>query len=588
MKKLLKYLKKYRLECFLAPMFKMLEAIFELIVPMVVASIIDEGIKTGNTSFIRGKVILMTFLAVVGLIVAITAQYFSAKAATGFATELRYDLFRHILNLSNKETDAYGSSTMITRLTSDINQTQTGINMFLRLFLRSPFIVFGAMISAFLIDVRIAFIFLLMIAVLFLTVALIMKFNIPMLKNVQGALDRITLLSSENLSGNRVIRAFSLEKNEIDNYGKSVDEHVSRQIKAGHLSALMNPLTYVIVNTFIVILIYKGAIRVSLGELTQGEVVALYNYMSQILIELIKFANLIITINKAIASGNRIADILSVSSSIPVESLNEPVTEQINDSFDPQTGTGRDADNIIEFDHVSFRYNDGGDEALSDITFKVRRGQTVGIIGGTGSGKTSIINLIPRFYDVSSGAVKINGKDVRDIPVDKLRHGIGLVLQKAALFKGTIAENIRWGNDDATDSDVKEAIDLAAASDIVKSKGGIGAMIEQEGRNLSGGQKQRLTIARALVRKPDILILDDSSSALDYATDLRLRNNIRGLSNSPTVIIVSQRTSSIRYADNIIVMEDGKIAGTGTHDELMKDCEIYREIHLSQYEKEDA
>ncbi len=569
-------------------MFKMLEAIFELIVPMVVASIIDEGIKTGNTSFIRGKVILMTFLAVVGLIVAITAQYFSAKAATGFATELRYDLFRHILNLSNKETDAYGSSTMITRLTSDINQTQTGINMFLRLFLRSPFIVFGAMISAFLIDVRIAFIFLLMIAVLFLTVALIMKFNIPMLKNVQGALDRITLLSSENLSGNRVIRAFSLEKNEIDNYGKSVDEHVSRQIKAGHLSALMNPLTYVIVNTFIVILIYKGAIRVSLGELTQGEVVALYNYMSQILIELIKFANLIITINKAIASGNRIADILSVSSSIPVESLNEPVTEQINDSFDPQTGTGRDADNIIEFDHVSFRYNDGGDEALSDITFKVRRGQTVGIIGGTGSGKTSIINLIPRFYDVSSGAVKINGKDVRDIPVDKLRHGIGLVLQKAALFKGTIAENIRWGNDDATDSDVKEAIDLAAASDIVKSKGGIGAMIEQEGRNLSGGQKQRLTIARALVRKPDILILDDSSSALDYATDLRLRNNIRGLSNSPTVIIVSQRTSSIRYADNIIVMEDGKIAGTGTHDELMKDCEIYREIHLSQYEKEDA
>ncbi len=577
MKELTKYLKDYRAECFLAPLFKMLEAVFELLVPIVVASIIDVGIASDNTEYIIRKVILMAFLAVVGLTVAVTAQFFSARAATGFATELRHDLFRHILSFSHKETDELGSATMITRLTSDINQAQTGINMFLRLFLRSPFIVFGSMIAAFLIDPKVALLFLLMIVLLFLAVTVIMKTNIPMLKKVQGALDRITLLTGENLSGNRVIRAFCLEEDEIRNYSDSVNVHVNEQLRAGRLSGLLNPLTYVIVNVFIVLLIHTGAIRVKSGVLSQGEVVALYNYMSQILVELIKLANLIITINKALASANRIADVFKIKPSIPPENMTDGSAAGNIVSSDEY---------IAEYDHVSFRYTKNGDEALTDIDFKVKKGETVGIIGGTGSGKTSIINLLPRFYDVTEGSVRFRGMDVRDIPVDLLRSKIGIVLQKAVLFKGTIAENIRWGNAQASDEDVLQAIELAAADEVVKAKGGIDGMVEQEGRNLSGGQRQRLTIARALVRKPEILILDDSSSALDYATDLKLRTNIGKLSYKPAVFIISQRTSSIRNADKIIVMDDGKVAGMGTHEELLKNCSVYREIHESQFSDE--
>ncbi|MCR5734648.1 MAG: ABC transporter ATP-binding protein/permease [Lachnospiraceae bacterium] len=605
MKELLKYLKNYRAECFLAPLFKMLEAVFELLVPVVVASIIDVGIASDNTGFIIRKVMLMAFLAVVGLLVAVTAQYFSAKAATGFATGLRHDLFRHILNLSHKELDELGSSTMITRLTSDVNQAQTGVNMFLRLFLRSPFIVFGAMIAAFLIDAKVALLFLFMIVLLFIAVFVIMKTNIPMLKKVQAALDRITLLTGENLSGNRVIRAFCMEEDEIDNFTGSINSHVNEQVKAGRLSALLNPLTYVIVNVFIVLLIYTGAIKVSNGILTQGQVVALYNYMSQILVELIKLANLIITINKALASANRIADVFKIVPSVPVESLSEDshavsisATSQSNNEGKTAAQTirpedynntdGNTSEYLVEYDHVSFKYNENGDDAITDVDFKVKKGETIGIIGGTGSGKTSIINLLPRFYDVTEGSVRVGGKDVRDIPVDLLRSRIGIVLQKAALFKGTIAQNIRWGNTSASDEDVMKAIELAAADEVVASKGGIDAMVEQEGRNLSGGQRQRLTIARALVRKPEILIFDDSSSALDYATDLKLRTNLKSLDYDPAVFIVSQRTSSIRHADKIIVMDDGKVAGMGTHEELLKDCSVYREIHESQYEREGA
>ncbi|MCR4923993.1 MAG: ABC transporter ATP-binding protein/permease [Lachnospiraceae bacterium] len=584
MRNLLKYLKNYRLECVLAPLFKMLEAIFELIVPMVVASIIDQGIKNEDNAYIARKVMLMAFLAVVGLLVAVTAQYFSAKAATGFATELRADLFKHILNFSHKEADNLGTSTLITRLTSDVNQAQTGVNMFLRLFLRSPFIVFGAMIAAFLIDYKIAMIFLFMILILFLVVALIMKYNIPALKKAQEALDRITLLTSENLSGNRVIRAFCLEDIEIENYGENINEHVRRQKKAGHLSALLNPMTYVIVNIFIVLLIHVGAVKVQANELSSGEVVALYNYMSQILIELIKFANLIITINKALASANRISDVFASKSSIPVFGEDSKKKEESEEGRNALTeGEGYK----IEFDHVSFKYNENGDDALNDISFKVKKGETIGIIGGTGSGKTSIVNLIPRFYDVNGGRVLYDGINVNELPIKSLRSNVGIVLQKAALFKGSIRDNLKWGKEDASDEEIMEAVKLAQAEDVVASKGGIDGIIEQDGRNLSGGQKQRLTIARALVRKPEILIFDDSSSALDYATDLKLRKKLSELSYSPTVFMISQRTSSIKEANKIIVMDDGEIVGMGSHEELLLNCELYREIHESQYEKED-
>lgn len=573
MKDLLKYLEQFKKECVLAPLFKMLEAIFELFVPLVVAKIIDEGIGGGDFHKVVRYAGLMIVLGIVGLLSAVTAQYFSAKAATGFSKALRLDLFKHLLGLSHRELDGLGTSTMITRITSDVLQAQTGVNMFLRLFLRSPFIVFGAMIMAFTIDIRAALIFVMLIAVLFAVVGLIMKLNIPMLAKVQKRLDHITLLTRENLSGSRVIRAFCLEESEESRFRAENAEYLQTQIQAGHISALLNPLTYVIVNLAIILLIYTGAVRVQAGALTQGMVVALYNYMSQILVELVKFANLILTINKAIASGNRIADVFRIENSLP--DAGGVFGEELSET-------------AVEFDKVSFTYHEGGDEALTDVSFSAKRGATVGIIGGTGSGKSTLVGLICRFYDVNKGRVRVFGSDVRSLSIEALRDKIGIVPQKAVLFQGTIAENLRWGREDVSDAEMEEALALAVASDIVKVKGGLSAEVAQNGSNFSGGQKQRLTIARALVKKPEILILDDSSSALDFVTDLQLRTNIKNLSCKPTTFIVSQRTSTIRNADLILVMDDGLLVGKGTHEELLKTCEAYREIHESQFSKEEA
>lgn len=551
----------------LAPLFKMLEAVFELFVPLVVARIIDKGIGDGDRTVIVRCCIVMIILGLVGLISAVSAQYMAARAAVGFSTGLRHDLFRHIMSLSHKNIDELGTSTMITRMTADINQTQTGVNMFLRLFLRSPFIVFGAMIMAFTINVRAALIFVVVIVILFAVVGFVMYFNIPMLKRVQEQLDEVMLLTRENLVGARVIRAFTLEDKETDRYTKENEELLREQRRAGHLSASLNPMTYVLINMAIVVLIYVGALKVDAGILSKGQVVALYNYMSQILVELIKLANLIVLLNKAAASGDRIADVLLIVPDIAADdkmSLEAP-------------GEGA----FIKFDHVSFKYNDTGDEALSDIDFEVNKGETVGIIGGTGSGKTSVINLIPRFYDVSEGSVSVDGRDVKSLDLRSLRDRIGIVPQKAVLFKGTIAENLRWGNENASDEDLKEAVRLAVCEEVVDGKGGLEGIVEQGGRNLSGGQKQRLTIARALVRKPDILILDDSSSALDYATDRKLRENIKSIDYSPTVFIVAQRTSSVQNSDRIIVLDDGRVAAMGRHEELLESCDIYKEIYDS-------
>ncbi len=566
MRKLLKYLSSYKKECVLAPLFKMLEAVFELFVPLVVAAIIDRGIGGSDRAFIIKNAVIMICLGLVGLISAVSAQYMAARAATGFAAELRHDLFKHIMSLSYKNIDELGTSTMITRMTGDINQAQTGVNMFLRLFLRSPFIVFGAMIMAFTINVREAMIFLVVIIILFTTVGGIMYLNIPLLKRVQAGLDRITLLTRENLTGARVIRAFTMEDKEREGFTSAADSLFDGQIRAGHLSSALNPLTFVLINFAIILLIYTGALKVDGGILTKGEIIALYNYMSQILVELIKLANLIVLLNKAIASGDRIADVFEI---VP----------------DIQDGTAKEEsfgeDTVVTFDHVCFKYNESGDEALSDIDFSVKKGETIGIIGGTGSGKSSVVNLIPRFYDVTEGSVSVGGKDVRKQDIGSLRKRIGLVPQKAVLFKGTVADNLRWGNEDALDEELREAVKLAVCEEVVESKGGLDGFIEQNGSNLSGGQRQRLTIARALVRKPEILILDDSSSALDYATDLKLRRNIAGISYNPTVFIVSQRTSSVRNADRIIVLEDGCMVGYGKHDELLESCSVYREIHDS-------
>ncbi len=566
MRKLLKYLSSYRKECVLAPLFKMLEAIFELFVPLVVAAIIDRGIGGSDRAFIIRNAVIMVCLGLVGLISAVSAQYMAAKAATGFAAELRHDLFKHIMSLSYKNIDELGTSTMITRMTGDINQTQTGVNMFLRLFLRSPFIVFGAMIMAFTINVREAMIFLVVIIILFATVGGIMYFNIPLLKRVQAGLDRITLLTRENLSGARVIRAFTMEDKEREGFTSAADSLFDGQIVAGHLSSALNPLTFVLINFAIILLIYTGALKVDEGILSKGEIIALYNYMSQILVELIKLANLIVLLNKAIASGDRIADVFEIA-------------PDIKDGTAKEESSGDDT--VVTFDHVCFKYNESGDEALSDIDFSVKKGETIGIIGGTGSGKTSVVNLIPRFYDVTEGSVSVGGRDVRKQDIGSLRRRIGLVPQKAVLFKGTIADNLRWGNEEARDEELMEAVKLAVCEEVVESKGGLDGFIEQNGSNLSGGQRQRLTIARALVRKPEILILDDSSSALDYATDLKLRRNIAGISYNPTVFIVSQRTSSVRNADRIIVLEDGCMVGYGKHDDLLESCSVYREIHDS-------
>ena len=570
MKKLLKYLKNYKRECVLAPLFKMLEAIFELFVPIVVASIIDKGIGVGDRAHILRCCGVMITLGIVGLISAVSAQYMAAKAAVGFAAELKSDLFAHIMSLSYKNIDETGTSTMITRMTSDVNQAQTGVNMFLRLFLRSPFIVFGAMIMAFTIDANAAGIFLAVIAILFLAVGFTMHFNIPMLKKVQKRLDEITLLTRENLIGARVIRAFTMERRETENYTVTNNALLKEQRRAGHLSAMLNPVTFVLINMAVIILIYVGALKVDAGILTRGQVVALYNYMSQILVELIKLANLIVLLNKAIASGDRIYDVFLITPDI----VNAEQTKVVLSEDNTSDGAG-----FIKFEHVSLKYSETGDEALSDIDFSVNRGETVGIIGGTGSGKTSVINLIPRFYDVTGGRVVIGGRDVRELDLPSLRAVTGIVPQKAVLFKGTIAENLRWGNEDADDGELMKAVEAAVCKDVVEVKGGLDGAIEQNGRNLSGGQRQRLTIARALVKRPEILILDDSASALDFATDLKLRRNIADIDYKPTVFIVSQRTSAVQNADKIVVLDDGCMAGFGTHDELMQSCPVYREIY---------
>ncbi|NLK24083.1 MAG: ABC transporter ATP-binding protein [Clostridiales bacterium] len=573
MKKLLIYLNNYKKECVLAPLFKMLEASFELIVPLVIAAIIDTGIANDNKPYIIKMCFLLIVLGIVGLISSITAQYFSAKAAVGFATNLRHSLFKHLLGLSFSEIDTLGTSTMITRMTSDVNRAQTGVNMVLRLFLRSPFIVFGAMIMAFSIDFKSALIFLIAIIVLSIIIFGIMAINIPMLKGVQQSLDKVLQSTRENLTGVRVIRAFCMEDREINNYNNKINDLLHKQKSSGSISALMNPLTYVVINIAIARLIWVGALQVNSGLLTQGQVIALYNYMSQILVELIKLANLIVTVNKSLACANRIADVFSIKSSMNY-------VDKLNNIY------AKGQENSVEFRNVSLVYNNTKEEALTNISFTAKKGQTIGIIGGTGSGKSSLVNLIPRFYDVTSGEVLINGVNVKDYPLKELQKKVSIVMQKAVLFKGTIEENLKWGKKYATLNDMNEAIKVAQAEDIINKKGGLNYKISEGGKNLSGGQRQRMTIARALIKKSEILILDDSASALDFATDARLRKAIKNLKYNVTVFIVSQRASSIQYADKIVVLDDGKIEAIGTHSELLKNSEVYKEIYYSQTKKE--
>lgn len=576
MKKLLIYLRDYKKESVLGPLFKLLEASFELIVPLVVASMIDVGIANHDRGYILRMCLIMAALGLIGLICAVTAQYFAAKAAVGFATKLRHGLFSHIQSLSFSQMDKEGTSTLITRMTSDINQVQSGVNLVLRLFLRSPFIVFGAMIMAFTVDVKAALIFVVVIPILSVIVFGIMLISIPMFKKVQGGLDKVLGITRENLTGVRVIRAFGEEEHEILKFDEETDRLKHLQEVAGRISALMNPLTYVVINGGLIVLIYTGALQVEAGILTQGQVVALVNYMSQILVELVKLANLIITVTKAFACGNRIQSIFEIPAGME--------TATLTNTSSPATERG-----TVEFDHVSLRYYEGGEQALTDIHFKAKKGATIGVIGGTGSGKSSLVNLIPRFYDVEKGSVKVDGRDVREYPLALLRDKIGVVMQKAVLFKGTIRENLLWGNENASDEDLWEAIKAAQAEEFVLQKRDkLDEMIEQEGRNLSGGQKQRLSIARALVKKPEILILDDSSSALDYATDAALRKSIKDLPGEITVFIVSQRASSMLHADTIIVLDDGDVAGMGTHEELLKGCEVYQEIYYSQFERKEG
>ena len=538
------------------------------------AAIIDRGITVSDRPYIFKMGGVLVLLAAVGLTCSITAQYFAAKAAVGFATKLRYSLFSHIETLSFSEMDTVGSSTLITRITSDINQVQSGVNMVLRLFLRSPFIVFGAMIMAFTVNVKAALVFVVTIPLLSVVVFSVMLASIPLFKKVQSGLDQVLGHTRENLEGARVIRAFNKEEDEAREFNASNEFLTNMQLVVGRISTLMNPLTYIIINCAIIAVIWVGGKQVYGGIITQGEVVALVNYMSQILVELVKLANLIILINKAIACGNRIEEVLETKSSI----VNAP----------SEVNAASDSENAVVFSRVSMAYASTSEEALTDIDFTAKKGQTIGIIGGTGSGKSSVVNLIPRFYDVSKGSVLVNGRDVRDYDLTELRDKIGVVMQKAVLFQGTIAENLRWGKPDATDEELWHAIEVAQATDVVEGKEGkLDYMIEQGGRNLSGGQKQRLTIARAVVKDPDILILDDSASALDFATDARLRAALRNLQGNKTIFIVSQRTSSIQFADQIIVMDDGQVAGIGTHEQLLEQCEIYREIYESQFKKED-
>ncbi len=571
MKKLLVYLKDYKKESFFAPLFKMLEAIFELIVPLVVASIIDNGILKNNISYVVICSAILVALAVIGMVAAITAQYFAAKAATGFGKELRYALFDKIESLSFSEVDSIGTSSLITRLTTDSNQVQNGVNLVLRLFLRSPFIVFGAMIMAFTVDVKCALIFVGVIPVLSLVVFGIMAYTIPKYKQVQNNLDSVTLKTRENLSGARVIRAFTQEEAEINDFTEKNDILTRLQKGVGKISALMNPVTYVIINVAVIALIYNGALQVNKGNLSQGEVVALYNYMSQILVELIKLANLIITITKALACASRIESVMNLENSLEHNRNNELQSE-----------------NAVDFDNVSLKYKDASENSLENISFSAEKGSVVGIIGGTGSGKTSLVSLIPHFYDATGGKVLVNGMDVKSYSDDDLRQRIGFVLQKAALFKGTVRDNLKWGNENATDDEMLTALEKAQVLDTVLDKGGLDAAIEQNGSNLSGGQKQRLSVARALVRKPDILILDDSSSALDYATEAAMRKEILNLDYNPTVFIVSQRASSVMSADKIIVLDDGSVCGVGNHNQLLEQCDVYKEIYTSQFGEEDS
>ena len=586
MKSLLIYLKNYKKESVLAPLFKMLEASFELLVPLVMAAVIDVGIANKDEPYIIKMCLVLIALGLTGLACSITAQYFSAKAASGFGTGVRHALFRHIQNFTFTEMDTIGSSTLITRLTSDINQTQSGVNLVLRLFLRSPFIVFGAMIMAFTVDIQAALIFVVVIPLLSVIVFGIMLVTMPLYRKVQSHLDSVLLTTRENLAGVRVIRAFNKEQEERERFEKENQALTDAQKFVGRISGLMNPLTYVIVNGGIIALIYVGAVRVNIGDLSQGEVVALVNYMSQILTELVKLANLIITVTKAVACGNRIGNILKIQ-----PDMKEGNRILSNEEICPDTAKdgGLSVKEIpsVEFDHASLTYKGASGESLTDITFCAMRGQTIGIIGGTGSGKSSLVNLIPRFYDVTNGQIRIFGNDIRDYKIESLRSRIGVVLQKAVLFKGTIAENLRWGNESASDDELEEALEISQAKEFVDQKPGrLEFQIEQGGRNLSGGQKQRLTIARALVRKPDILILDDSASALDFATDAALRSAIRSMKGNPTVFIVSQRASSVQYADQIIVLDDGEAAGIGTHEELLASCPAYQEIYYSQFPKE--
>lgn len=576
MKRLMMYLKDYKKESILAPLFKLLEAFFELMVPLVMANIIDYGIFNRNMGYIGKMGLVLLLLGVVGLASSITAQFFAAKAAVGFSTKLRQALFDHIEDLSFTDIDKAGTSTMITRMTSDVNQVQSGINMTLRLFLRSPIIVFGAMIMAFTIDVKCALIFVVAIPLLSIVVFGIILSTIPMYKKVQSRLDQVLGITRENLTGVRVIRAFHQEAKEEERFRENNEALSAMQIFVGKISACMNPVTYVIVNGAIIALIYTGAVQVNIGNLSQGEVVAIINYMNQILVELVKLANLIVTMTKALACADRVASVFEIGADAAYAEKSVQ-NQKLADKVDKKAP-------FLNFKHVSLTYQGAGAPTLQDMNFTVNRGDTVGIIGGTGSGKTSLVNLIPGFYPATEGEILLEGRDIRTMSDEELRGRIGVVPQKAVLFKGTIRSNLQWGKPDATEEEMWKALELAQASEVVDGKPGkLDATVAQNGKNFSGGQRQRLTIARALVRNPEILILDDSASALDYATDAKLRAAIRTLEDKTTTFIVSQRASTIRHADKIIVLDDGEIAGVGTHDELLKDCTVYQEIYYSQY-----
>lgn len=572
MKHLFARMGRYKKESVLGPLFKLLEAGFDLCVPLVVAALIDQGIEQGSAPTVWGCVGLLALLAIVGLLAAVTAQWFAARASVGVATGLRQSLFDKIMSLSFSQIDSLGTSTLLTRTTSDVGQVQTGVNLFLRLFLRSPFIVFGAMAMAFAVGGELAWIFVGAIVLLSVVVFGIMLLSIPLYQKVQKRMDAVTGGVRQTLGGVRVVRAFGREEEEIASFGEKNDALAALQQFVGRISALLNPLTYVIINAAVILLLHFCSVRVELGTLTQGQTVALYNYISQILVELVKLANLIITLTRSAACMRRVGAILDM----------EP------DMAQGETRPDEDAEFRVEFDHVSLTYGEGGDETLTDVSFRVRPGETVGIIGGTGSGKSSLVHLIPRFYDATGGRILVDGVDVKEQDTAALRRRVGIVMQKSVLFSGTVRENLLFGNENATDGELLEALRAAQAAGVVVDKGGLGARVEQSGRNFSGGQKQRLTVARALVRRPEILILDDASSALDFATDAALRRAIRELSYKPTVFVVSQRTSSLRHADRILVLDDGLLVGQGTHEELLASCEVYREIHESQYRKEDG